>query len=164
MQIVGRRLKVEGRMVEGRVKKVILSLSLSGSLSPLLRIWFKVCGNNADTVQVGLERWGRTSPAHRGIARMQLIICLSFIFHKRTLTLKGNRSVFASAVINHRLARLDDLAIEAFTVTPLSTGGGEPLCGLAYLEEVQTTITRWAKRRAWSMKRDLAAWSGVVPK
>ena len=42
------------------------------SLSPLLGIWFKVCGNNADAVQVGLKRWGRSSPAHQRIARMQL--------------------------------------------------------------------------------------------
>ena len=34
-----------------RSNDVILSLS-----SSWLRIWFKVCGNNADTVQVGLER------------------------------------------------------------------------------------------------------------
>ena len=47
-------------------KKVILCLSSSS-----LRIWFKVCGNNADTVQVGLERWGRSNPAYRGNPRMQ---------------------------------------------------------------------------------------------
>ena len=50
--------------------------------------------------------------------------------------------MFASAVINHLLARFDDLAIGAFTVTALSTGRGDPLCGLAYLEEVQTTTTQ----------------------
>ena len=39
------------------VNKVVLSLSSSS-----LRIWFKVCGNNADTVQVGWERWGVPTP------------------------------------------------------------------------------------------------------
>ena len=60
-------LKCRMSGVECRVNKVVLSLSSSS-----LRIWFKACGNNADAVQVGLERWGRSNPAHRGNSRMQL--------------------------------------------------------------------------------------------
>ena len=64
MPTVGRRSKVEGRIVEGRVKKVILCFSLS----PLLRIRFEVCGKMQIQFKLGWNAGGvsalRTGESH----------------------------------------------------------------------------------------------------
>ena len=69
VSIVSLKCRMSGVSIVVRIALNRFELSLSSSS---LRIWFKVCGNNADAVQVGLERWGRSNPVYRGNSRMQL--------------------------------------------------------------------------------------------
>ena len=73
----GRR--VEGQMVEWpKVVWSSKSVILFGLISLFLSLWWwircKFCGYNSDTVQVVLERWGRSRTVHRGFTRMQLAL------------------------------------------------------------------------------------------